>query len=428
MLSALSLLLPARPTYDPWAWLVWSRELAHGSLSTVAGPSWKPLPVLLTTPFSLLGDRPAETAWLVMSRAGGLAAIALTFQLATRLAGRWAGLLAATALLLADGFVRDVARANSEGLLVALVLGAVELHLRGRRHGVYVLLVGASLLRPEIWPILLAYGLFLLLRVPRSRLLVLAGLVAVAVLWLGPEYVGSGNALRASDRARQPNPDSSAFAAVPALDVLRRSAGVLILPVLLAAAAGVVLAVRSRRRLALGLTALAAGLLLLVAAMTQAGYAGNLRYVALPAAVVCALAAGAAVALARRSVVLAVLAGLVTAPFAALAAGEVADDLRVVSAESALLDDLALAVDAAGGREAVLACGPLVTTPFETTALAFALQTRIGQVGIFPSGEGTVLAPRPGAAVVVDPLEVAGDPRYELVARTDQWVVRRSCP
>ena len=40
-------LLPYLPVYDPWAWLIWGRELLHGGLETAAGPSWKPLPVLI---------------------------------------------------------------------------------------------------------------------------------------------------------------------------------------------------------------------------------------------------------------------------------------------------------------------------------------------------------------------------------------------
>ena len=55
MLAALTFLAPSAPTYDPWAWIVWGREVLHLDLSTVDGPSWKPLPVLLTTPFALTG-------------------------------------------------------------------------------------------------------------------------------------------------------------------------------------------------------------------------------------------------------------------------------------------------------------------------------------------------------------------------------------
>ncbi|HEV3376555.1 MAG TPA: hypothetical protein VG126_04685 [Thermoleophilaceae bacterium] len=28
-LAAVSLLLPAEPSYDPWAWLVWAREIGQ---------------------------------------------------------------------------------------------------------------------------------------------------------------------------------------------------------------------------------------------------------------------------------------------------------------------------------------------------------------------------------------------------------------
>ena len=44
-LAALSLLLPSEPSYDPWAWIVWGREIAFLELDTTGGPSWKPLPV-----------------------------------------------------------------------------------------------------------------------------------------------------------------------------------------------------------------------------------------------------------------------------------------------------------------------------------------------------------------------------------------------
>ena len=42
-LGGLSLLVPSEPSYDPLAWLIWGRELAHFHLDTNGGPSWKPL-------------------------------------------------------------------------------------------------------------------------------------------------------------------------------------------------------------------------------------------------------------------------------------------------------------------------------------------------------------------------------------------------
>src|SRR5689334_9067820 len=90
-LAALSLLGPHEPTYDPWAWLIWGREIVHWNLSTTAGPSWKPLPVLFTTAFAPLGGRAEVLLWLVVARAGALLAIGLALRLARRLAGWPAG-------------------------------------------------------------------------------------------------------------------------------------------------------------------------------------------------------------------------------------------------------------------------------------------------------------------------------------------------
>ena len=86
-LAALSLLLPSVPTYDPWAWIIWGREVAHLDLITKTGPSWKPLPVIFTTPFSLAGDDGAPLLWLTVARAGGILAFAMAYRLASRLAG-----------------------------------------------------------------------------------------------------------------------------------------------------------------------------------------------------------------------------------------------------------------------------------------------------------------------------------------------------
>src|SRR4051812_5026232 len=69
-LAALSLLGPSAPTYDPWAWLNWGRQISDGSLDTVAGPSWKPLPVAFTAAFSLVDDAAAPSLWLLVARAG----------------------------------------------------------------------------------------------------------------------------------------------------------------------------------------------------------------------------------------------------------------------------------------------------------------------------------------------------------------------
>ncbi|MBA3327150.1 MAG: hypothetical protein H0T43_02465, partial [Solirubrobacterales bacterium] len=82
-LAGASLALPYEPVYDAWAWLVWGRELAGLGLDLSAGPSWKPLPVLVTTPLAAAGDA-APALWLVVARAGWLLAIVLAADLAWR--------------------------------------------------------------------------------------------------------------------------------------------------------------------------------------------------------------------------------------------------------------------------------------------------------------------------------------------------------
>ena len=73
-------------------------------------------------------------------------------------------------------------------------------------------------------------------------MLVLGSGFALVILWFVPEYLGSGDFLRAANRARQPNPDSAAFAAFPFLEVFNRSASVLTCPVYVGGAIAVVIA------------------------------------------------------------------------------------------------------------------------------------------------------------------------------------------
>ena len=65
VVAGVTLLLPSSPTYDPWAWIMWGREIAHLDLVTEGGPSWKPLPILFTVSVLVFGDHAAPYLWLV---------------------------------------------------------------------------------------------------------------------------------------------------------------------------------------------------------------------------------------------------------------------------------------------------------------------------------------------------------------------------
>src|SRR5215210_2257797 len=99
-LLSLPLVAPA-PDYDPWAWLLWGRELAGGGLSTVDGPAFKPLPVAVCAALSAFGGA-APWLWVVLARAGAVLAVWLAWRLA--------GWLAAAAVLLCAGFLEGGAR------------------------------------------------------------------------------------------------------------------------------------------------------------------------------------------------------------------------------------------------------------------------------------------------------------------------------
>ena len=430
--AGLSLLAPWAPTYDPWAWLVWGREVAGLDLDTTAGPAWKPLPVLATAALAPLGDA-APALWLLLARAGGLLAVVLAFRLAARLAGGrggwFAGGVAALGLLGTVGFLRGVAGGSSEGLLIAFALLAVVRHLDGRRGQALALAAAASLLRPEAWPLLAAYALWLWRREPGLRLPALAGLALVPALWLAPELWGSGDLLRSSERARVPNPGQPALADRPALATLRGFAEIVPLPVLALAAAGVALAAVRRERVPLALAAGAAAWVALVAAMAEAGFSGEGRYLLAPAAVVAVLAGFAAgraytavaagsprVAAPAAAAVLAV-ALAVSLPAARRLGNELAyaADLRA---------DLAVAVDRAGGSERLRACGPLYAGRFRFPLVAWHVGAHISELDLAPRAPGVVFRSRLTPEEPTSPAVPAG---YELAARAGAWEVHTAC-
>jgi len=102
VLSGFTLLWISTPTYDPWAWIMWGREILHLDLNTTGGPSWKPLPMFFTIPFSLFGDDVAPYLWLWIARAGALLAVAMAYRMARRIVGGgWYGVFAGVAAALA---------------------------------------------------------------------------------------------------------------------------------------------------------------------------------------------------------------------------------------------------------------------------------------------------------------------------------------
>lgn len=430
--GAISLaLVPSTPTYDPWSWLVWGREIFHGTLSTSDGPSWKPFPVLFTTPLAVFGGA-APSLWLVIARAGALLAALLAFRLGRRLSGggsigAFAGVLAALALVFSTGFLRQPAVGNSEGILIAFVLLALDRHLDGRYRAALVAGAFAGLLRPEVWLFWGVYAFWLGLRDPGSRRLSLGLAVGMLALWFVPEWLGSGNPFRAAERASEPEKTSLAFAAHPASAIIETARGALMTwvraAVLIAAVLGGLAASRGRTaravRILLWLVAAAVCWDLLVALMTWSGFAGNPRYLMGATALFC-VAGSAAVGLLLRAAAHRArpLGVLVAVALAALAGVQVAHRTRSLGL---LHDSLAFevqsrqelpdAVAAAGGRQTLLSCGSLAVEKFARPLVAWYLNEPIGRLALLPDTPGYVLAGQAARDAGYTPISLPGSRR-----------------
>ncbi|MEX0659691.1 MAG: hypothetical protein WD080_11210 [Egibacteraceae bacterium] len=435
VLAGLSLLVHATPGFDPWAWLVWGRQLAHFELDTGAGLSWKPLPVLFTTAFAPFGDA-APALWLLVARTGGLLAVAATYRLAARFGGAVAGAVATGALLLTPGsdarFLRLLAQGNIEPLVAATCLWAIDRHLAGRPRQAFVLAVVGGLARPELWPFAALYGLWLWRRDAVPRTTIVGLLAAIPLLWFGGDALGSGSALTGAQTASviANNPGHRLVLA------LQRIGAMVVLPVWGAALAMALAAYRRRWVEPLLLAIAALGWTTTVLLMTVVfGYAALGRFLLPAAAVLCVLAGvGAAVALraprgrAARIVVALVLVAA-TIPFAVPRGIAVAEQASVVAARARLDDDLDRVVSLAGGPERIRANGDIALELDAATlaawpALAWKLGVPLRDIG----GDhrvidgGTVVAHRDGDWQRA--LAAAAESRtvHEL-ARSDQWVV-----
>jgi hypothetical protein len=438
-LAAASLVLAAQTTYDPTAWLIWGREIVHGELSTAVGPSWKPLPVLVTVPTALLGDTAQQQIWLVVARAGTLAAVALAYRLAWRLEGPVAGVVAAVSLLITSSLLSRTFRGDSEGLLVAVALGAIEAHLRGRRGTAFALVAAATLLRPEVGLFAVGYGLWLLwiaaAGTARRRAFALMGGAGALVVacWLVPEQIGSGRLFRAATRALETVPGSPATAEHPFLATFTNAAPALPWWLYATGLAYVILALRDARRgrdarLPLALAGIATVTMVVAAAMAEAGFTGNIRYLAVPMALAAVVGAAGLVRLARiararlslRRATVAIVAGAAVATvFTAGAALRTRDQMRSGQREAALYAALPDAIVRAGGPARLLRCGTTTTAPHDVQAVARGLDAHQWQVSLRARVPGTIVARR--GSPLVDDL------RFTTTTRTRRWVIASSC-
>lgn len=437
LVAVATLPVPAALGYDPWAWMVWGREVGRLSLDTTGGPSWKPLPVLGTSLVAPVGGL-APTLWLVVARTAGLLALVGAARVGARLAGPWAGGLAAVLLLLTPDdearYLRLVAEGHSAPITAALVLWAWDRHLAGHHRTALVLGALLGLDRPEAWPFLGLYMAWLWWRQPGARPLVAGVAVSLPVLWFGADWWGSGQALHGADVAQVDAQDTDRLPTG-----LRRATGSVPAVVWAAALAGAVLAARARDRAVLVASAAALAWLAIVVAMAVAfGYAAIGRFHLPAAAVLCVLAAVGVVRTVRtvpgghwRTAAITAVVVVGVAGLAGRTSG-LAELGRDVAARAAVEEDLDQAIEAAGGGSAVATgCGRVVTDDpsIPRVAVAWKLDLPLHRVdGVRSPVDG------PATAVVrtdgrIGRAYAAGAPGVVERGRAGRWTIYTvGCP
>jgi hypothetical protein len=386
-----------RPGYDAYGWLVWGHQTLHGHLDTNGAPSWKPLTYLFTLPFALIG-RGAMWLWMVTAVAGAFSGVWFAARIAYRLTTpspvrRWApfvaGAFAGVGMLGLDGYWQQTLIANSDLLIVALCLGAIDCHLSGRFRLAFVLLVLAGLGRPEAWPFVVLYALWSWRAVPSMRILAAAGIVAIPLLWFSIPALTSRSWLRAGDLALN---SVNVIHGSKILGVITRFRMLNELPIQLAALCAVAVAVWRRDRTTLLVAAAGALWVAIEIAFALHGWSAVGRYMLEAGAVVVVLAgaavgrflasAGSARAMLRWAGPLAVLVLLVAlAPAARHHERIIRRSVLDAKTNGRFVDRLHTVIDRVGGAARVKSCGQPITFVGEQSTVAFYVGLNVGNVG-----------------------------------------------
>lgn len=425
--GALSVLIfhPA-PIYDPAAWMVWAAELVHRRPGLAAGPSWKPLPVIVTAPATIISWQFAFLFWLWIVRSATIATSVLLWRFASSRGGPVAGAIAAFAPFLFADWVQLMLGGGSEPVLMAAALGAVAAHRARMRHLAIALGVAAGLLRPEVWLFLGAYGIWLLRDDFRRWLLPLAaGAVAELVGWFAIPAIAGSDPFQASEHARIHEDN-----VVPTSEFLQRTWEAMPWQLWTLAAIGIVLAIRARDRLLILFAASAGAWIATVGVMTAFGFSGIGRY-SLPAMVVLCIHAGTGATGVVAS------AGPRTAFRAIAAAGAalLVVTAVIVSAESSwnrfdkvreidrTANEAHRVIAAAGGMERLVGiCGRLGTNWTYATTLAWRERGSLGRLSRRTRAPG-VLVLLDGAATKGQPVPPLGTTSSRTVFREGRWTI-----
>ncbi|MBV9048015.1 MAG: hypothetical protein JOY58_07085 [Solirubrobacterales bacterium] len=391
-----------RPGFDPYGWLVWGHQTLAGNLDTNAAPSWKPLPYLFTVPYALAGH---YQLWLWMitavavSLSGAVFAARIAYRLTAppperRFAGLVAGAFAGLALLGISDYWHYIFSYQSDPMIVALCLGAIDCHLSGRPRWAFVLAALASLGRPEVWLFAGLYALWSWRAMPSMRPLIAGGVLVVVALWFGvpaltsrTPFVAASNALGSGRRLHSNQVVGTA----------KRFLDLYAAPLEIVALCSVALALLRRDRATLALAGGVVAWVVLEIAFALHGWPGLGRYMFEAAGVMVVIAA---VFIGRllsgplqppnerfanipgwlaAALVVVICASLV--PSAISRARSEHKDLRVQRARTTQINLLHSTISQFGGAPRFASCGEPLTRLEYQSILAWTLRLNVSSVG-----------------------------------------------
>jgi hypothetical protein len=331
---------------------------------------------------------------LAVSLSGAVFAGRIAYRLtAARPERRYAALAAAifagVGLLVVSDYWHYMLSAQSDPMIVALCLAAIDCHLHGRPRWAFVLGVLAALGRPEVWLFLGLYSIWAWRAIPSMRWWIIAGIVVLVLLWFGipaltsrSPFVAGSNALGSGRRLRS----DRVFGTIGRF--LDLSPTVVELTALLSVA----LAVVRRDRVTLALAAGACAWVIVEIAFSLHGWPGLGRYMFEPAAVVIAVAGVAVGRLladpprisrlapwAGVALVVVIVAALI--PPAVSRARVERRDLHTQRARTTEIGKLSTVVARLGGPARIKPCGEPLTRLEYQTILAWTLHVNVARVG-----------------------------------------------
>ena len=399
-----------RPSYDAYGWLVWGYQTVHGSLDLGGAPSWKPLTFLFTVPFALFGHY-EMWLWMFFSCAVALSGAVFAGRIAYRLSGGgsvpagaeplqryapWvAAVVAGCAVLGLQDYLHYVLSFQSDPMLVTFVLAAIDMHLLGRYRWTLVFGVLATLGRPEAGPWLAIWGLWVWVRLPAMRWMLVAGALVVAFGWFGIPTITNGRPMLAGDLAQK---SPRALRHNQFFGTLHRFADLEYIPAWIATLLTIAYGAVRRNRVILTLAGLGIGWVIVEIAFAYHGWPALGRYMFEPAAIAAVLGGiGVGLLIAELPRLRAGIPRWAGVPVAAVlvaalvpaAVARIRDEHRDLTHERARTHQIALlqtTTSVLGGARHISNCGQPVTDVSYVSALAWLFHRNVGTVGGFQQG------------------------------------------